>query len=247
MGHCKSGLLSSSVASIYLNSASNFDLNHYTSVDEDALAILCNCNKWLQLDGLSEISVANAICLASFKGAFLYLNGIKNFSLKVIREIIKYKGGLAIHGLQSLNPETAFELSQFKGKWISLKGISKLGEENAKHFANYAAEKLFLDGIVNLSDQEAFYLSRCKTEWLSLNGLVDLTNIAAEYFVNFKGDLCFGSIEYLPDELAFVLANFSGRTLSFPFLSVISDNALGYLSRIDTDALVLPNFLKDRI
>jgi hypothetical protein len=97
---------------------------------------------------MTRLSADAAKCLAKWKHADLFINGLSELSTKVAKHLLKWEGNwICLNGVKELSPEAAKHLFQWQGNWISLNGLSQISSDILKHLPQWKGKQLELMGI----------------------------------------------------------------------------------------------------
>jgi len=234
--------LTVSVAEAIANGTGESDglyLNGLAELSDDVAAVLSRKRgyKYIVLDGLHSLSVKSAASLAIGTNATvtnrlipstytrLYLNGISELPVEVAKVFAKYKGGLHLNGLITLDDAVARLLRQVSP--LSLDGVKFLTGTQAEALAK-AAGTLSLEGLRAL---ESVPLARvlAKQRLLRLASLSRISDEAADELAKHKGLLHLDGLETLTVASANALARYKGARLSLGGLRTLSDDVAAAL------------------
>lgn len=97
---------------------------------------------------ITALSPQAAKCLADWKDADLFLNGIDDLSPKSARNLFTWKGNwVCLNGFRDLSPDVARHLFEWDGNWISLNGLASLSFEATMYLPRWKGSKLELMGL----------------------------------------------------------------------------------------------------
>ena len=97
---------------------------------------------------ITALSPQAAKCLAAWKDADLFLNGIDNLSPISARNLFSWKGNwVCLNGFRDLSPDVARHLFEWNGNWISLNGLASLSFEATMYLPRWKGSKLELMGL----------------------------------------------------------------------------------------------------
>ena len=101
---------------------------------------------------------------------YLFLNNLSMLSLAQVKTLIQFDGiWLSLNGLKQLDENTAKALSQFQCKGLSLEGLKQIDEATLKILSQFNKEGLSLDGLQQINEIEVIWLSQFKCKNLYLN------------------------------------------------------------------------------
>ncbi|MCY2973034.1 MAG: hypothetical protein NTW52_00010 [Planctomycetota bacterium] len=173
---------------------------------------------WLALNGLKEISPDLARELAAAKCA-LQLDGVETVTPEIAEILGTHQGSLSL-GLTSISPDVAEKLAMHDA-WLILRSLATIDVESAALLAKHK-QWLSLDGLKLMTPQIAEALGHYDGDKLDLNGLKSLEFEVAKRLANAKcaaGIYLNGLKEVSPDIIQ-ALAN-GNSTLSFQGLEFI--------------------------
>ena len=108
---------------------------------------ICNGN-FDHKNEITALSPQAAECLADWKDADLFLNGIDNLSPNSARNLFSWKGNwVCLNGFRDLSPDVARYLFEWDGNWISLNGLASLSFEATMYLPRWKGSKLELMGL----------------------------------------------------------------------------------------------------
>jgi hypothetical protein len=132
---------------------------HYTSIDDDAAAILGEryrskgiFTSFLNFNGLKSLSELAATELVKCD-VDLYLCGLTELTLPVATALSSAKAGLHLDGIRELSDEVATALSQHKGS-LSLQGLVNISDHVALAFAKHGNVSLDDGQDSQMSDED---------------------------------------------------------------------------------------------
>jgi serine/threonine protein kinase len=183
----------------------NVTFANVTSLDPEVAAVFSKHPGNLNLPAITQLAPEVARALVSKKeGLWLGLNGLKDISPELARELAVAKCGLGLRGVETVTPEVAEILSTHEGSLaLGLKSISpEVSERLAMHDA-----WLNLSSLATIDVESATQLAKRK-HWLTLDGLKSLTPEIAEALGRYDGDkLDLNGLESLELDVAKSLAN----------------------------------------
>jgi serine/threonine protein kinase len=210
------------VAAILAKHPGNLNLPAITHLAPEVAKALFsnNQNTWLALNGLKEISPELARELAAAKCG-LRLDSVDTVTPEIAEILATHQGSLSI-GLKSISPEVAEKLATH-GAWLNLNSLGTMDVESAALLAKHR-KWLSLDGLKSLTPELAESLGRYDGGKLDLNGLESLELEVAKRLSGAKceGIYLNGLKEVSPDVIQ-VLANGS-YDLSFQGLELIDSD-----------------------
>lgn len=162
----------------------------------------------LMLNGVSEISVAEAEALAEFEGTGLVLPDLAELDAEVAATFATW------------NPD--------RGGYLALDGVTELSEAAAKPFANWYGAHLSFNGLSKLDPGVAELLAQRRGFSMSLCGLTELDVETARSLSQWDGTWYMGSLlldglTSLNAEVAAELALFGGMWLHLHGLETLTD------------------------
>jgi hypothetical protein len=246
----------------------DLELDGLTEISVPVAKALAQHKKGLiTLRGLTIISDDVAEALSSYSG-FLDLSGLTSISVAAARSLTKSAQHLNLDGLTQIPDPVADVLAAFNGD-LRLRGISSL--TNLKLAVKLAEEpkELDLPTLTEISDDAAAILSRSKA-MLLLPSLAPISNfdLAWKLFTQNKDSSCLDGLTLLSPAEASIIANYKGNVyldniaelseiaaeaisrhkgvLGLRGLSLLSDSAADALSKHD-GILILPQTLSKRV
>ena len=246
----KNKILTKEIAEKFLKDNSSVNLENFTSIEDDAAAVLNKHKGWLDLKGLTSLSDAAAKALGKHKGHLcldrltglseaaaqslakhegnLYLWGLKSLSDATAKSLAKHQGELFLGGLMSLSDKAAAMLAKHCGR-LDLRGLASLSDAPghvalAKKLAKHKGQ-IHLRGLTSLDDKAAAMLAKHKDKcgFLGLEGLTTLSDEAAEALAQHEGTIYLSGVESLSDKAALALAKHNG-SLNLHGLTSLGDS-----------------------
>ena len=108
---------------------------------------ICNGN-FQRKNEITTLSAEAAKCLAKWKHADLFLNGISEISPESAKYLLKWKGNwICLNGVKTLSAETAKHLFQWQGNWISLNGLGEISSGITRYLTQWQGNQLELMGL----------------------------------------------------------------------------------------------------
>ena len=153
------------------------------TLDQPSAVILAKHPANLSFPALQDISPDVAKALASNAGHWLELGGLTELSLEVVSELGPAKCALSLDGVRTITPEAAAAL--VRGNGALRLGLTSITPEVADALSKHSGW-LTLHNIRTLDRESAAALARHK-HWLSLDGLNSLTPEIAEALGQFNG------------------------------------------------------------
>jgi hypothetical protein len=220
----------------------------------------CGVQGDLLLNGFQELSVEQARLFGTYRGP-LSLDGLESISDEALEALSQHEQNLSLSGIKSLSAKAANALGNHKGDWLNLNGLTELSPAAAQALGACKADSLELDGLKSLSSKAAENLLRRRGEddyrSISLDGLTTLSEPVARSRVGFLQEhdsiylpnledlapdvaqvlasgthyLTFPGLKQITNEVAEILANQQGESLSLDGLSELSDEAAYLLSK----------------
>ncbi len=249
-----------------LSSPTGPRIHQFTSIEDDAAEILGNTTRWLNLDGLTELSDAAAKSLSMHKDSLLQLKGLTRLSDAAAESLMNHKGPIELDRLTELSDTVAELLSRSPGP-LTLRALASLTERQAEFLIEHEGGKiserapedsnqrgadltghLNLHALPDISDSVAEILSRYPGNYLMLGGLTELSDAAAESLSQYQGEyLELHSLKCLSDSAARSLASLKGTLcLGWNYqLNEMSDDAARFLAArdINDSTRIKPNTL----
>jgi hypothetical protein len=176
-----------------------------TSLEPEVAAVLSKHPGNLNLPAITQLAPEIAKALVGEKEhVWLALNGLKEISPELARELAAAKCALRLDGVETVTPEIAEILATHK-RSLSL-GLTSISPDVAEKLAMHDA---WLNlPLLSTMDVESAALLAKHRQWLSLNGLTSLTPEIAEALGSYDGDkLNLNGLESLDLEVARRLAN----------------------------------------
>lgn len=204
-------------------------LYRFTTIDDDAVAVLADINCGLSLNGLTSLSDTAAESLGQHRGE-LWLNGLTSVSNAAAESLAKHQGPVQLKGLTNLSNAARLSLLKYAGyqtaAWI--KCLTSLTDEAAAQLAQHRGSLIF-DSLTSLPDTVAESLSSHQDR-LELNALSQLSDAAAESLSKHAGRLDLNGLTSLSDAAAESLSQHQG-VLYLTVVTCLSDAAARSLGR----------------
>jgi hypothetical protein len=228
----------------------SWQLNDFTSINEDAALVLSEFSGHLCLNGLKTIPERTAQLLTSQKWdeqnidfSSLEMNGLTVISDPVAEALgqNKWIGGLFLDGLKKISDSAALGISKYQGVQLSLNGIKEISPCAASALAkikDYDGEEsasLYLCGLEKISDQVAEALGKLKGTTLNLSGLKQVSETAAMSLAMARVQLVLTGLKSISDEVAQALSLHKGSSfvcekLDLSGLKSLSDRSAKFLA-----------------
>ena len=182
-------------------------LDVLTSMTPEDTSILAQHKGWLNLRGLTSISIEVACELSKSKAVILSLTGLTSITEEVAAELAKCKALiLTLHGLTEVSAEVARELAKYGG-WLELSGLTSITEEVAAELAK-CKNMLSMNGLTSISVEVARELAKCRCSLLMI-GLTSITEEIARELAKYKSGMLFLSgLTSITKEVAAELAKY---------------------------------------
>lgn len=216
------------VAAVLSKHPGNLNLPAITQLTPEVARALIGDKEhvWLALNGLKEISPDLARELAAAKCA-LQLDGVETVEPEIAEILATHKRSLSL-GLKSISPDVAQKLAMHEA-WLSLHSLATIDVESADLLAKHR-QWLSLNGLKALTPEIAEALGHYEGDKLDLDGLESLELEVAKRLANAKcaGGIYLNGLKRVSPEVIQVLANGNSH-LSFQgleFLDTSSEEAL---------------------
>ena len=133
----------------------------------------------LELNGLTELTDADACQLSKCNGSSLSLNGLHRISESVLEHLVRFRGHfITLNGLRELSPSTAKAFRSCRARCVELNGLESLSDETAIELGRFRGS-LWLNGLKTLSANAAKSIGDRSHE-LDLYGITELSIETAE-------------------------------------------------------------------
>jgi hypothetical protein len=211
-------LLTREIAEQFLADEKSVSLSQFTAIEDHAAEVISKseCEDWLCLERVEQLSDAAAESLCKFQGECLNLNGLETISDAAAASLSRFQGELWLNEIESLSDAAAESLGNHRGGALTLEGLRSLSVAAAESLSEY---------------QGQLVLCVCLNVGLGTNSSGILTQeIAKKVLKKNKGCLDLSDCSSIEDEAANALCKFP-HALWLDGLKSLSDVAAEYLSK----------------